>query len=119
MLLKAVFELRALSISGFMPDLVACAGCGCYTAPQMCFYPNEGTLYCADCSVDRKEIHIFLTAAALAAMRHIIYSPMEKLFAFTIGAESICCLNDAAEQFLQSQTERNYQSLEFFHSLLR
>ena len=119
MLLKAVFELRALSISGFMPDLVACAGCGCYTAPQMCFYPNEGTLYCADCSVDRKEIHIFLTAGALAAMLHIIYSPREKLFAFTIGAESICCLNDAAEQFLQSQTERNYQSLEFFHSLLR
>ena len=41
MLLKAVFELRALSISGFMPDLVACAGCGCYTAPQMCFYPMK------------------------------------------------------------------------------
>ena len=51
-------------------------------------------------------------------MRHIIYSPMEKLFAFTIGPESIRCLNDAAEQFLQSQTERNYQSLEFFHSLV-
>ena len=50
---------RSAAIAGFMPDLVACAGCGCYTAPQMCFYPNEGTLYCADCSVDRKEIHIF------------------------------------------------------------
>jgi len=118
MLLKALFELRASSLAGFMPDLVSCAGCGCYTAKQMAFYPNEGTIYCTDCSAEKKGVHIFLTVGALAAMRHIIYSPMEKLFAFTIGPESIRCLNDAAEQFLQSQTERNYQSLEFFHSLV-
>ena len=119
MLLKAVSGIEGTKHFRFY------AGFGCPARDVVairrhrCFYPNEGTLYCADCSVDRKEIHIFLTAGALAAMRHIIYSPMEKLFAFTIGAESICCLNDAAEQFLQSQTERNYQSLEFFHSLLR
>ena len=118
MLLKALFELRALSISGFMPDLIACAGCGCFTADRMFFYPNNGVIYCENCSTNQKEVHISLTPGALAAMRHILYSPTEKLFAFTIDPESIHCLNDASERFLQSQTERSYQSLEFFHSIV-
>ena len=117
-LCKSVFELRALSMAGFMPDLVACAGCGRFEGEQMAFYPDEGLLYCKNCWGKHPGAPVLLTRGALAAMRHIIYAPMEKLFSFTIGPESIRCLNDATERFLQSQTERSYQSLEFFHSVL-
>lgn len=117
LLLKSLFELRSLSISGFMPDLVACSKCGCFEGERMAFYPNEGAIYCTNCCAEKNGVHIFLTQGALSAMRHIIYAPMEKLFSFTIGAESIHNLNDATEHFLQDQTERAYQSLAFFHSL--
>ncbi len=116
-LLKPLFELRSLSMAGFMPDLVACEGCGCYEAEQMAFYPVDGTICCGECSRKKAGIHIFLTKGTLAAMRHIIYSPIEKLFAFTIGSDSIKILNDTTERFLQSQTERNFQTLDFYRSL--
>ena len=35
--IKAVFELRALSISGYMPNILACANCGTYETPVMYF----------------------------------------------------------------------------------
>lgn len=116
-LLKSLFELRSLSMAGFMPDLVGCAQCGCFTSPQMFFYPQEGSILCASCGAQKRGVHILLTQGTLAAMRHIIYSPIEKLFSFTIGKESVYCLNDATERFLIDQTERTYQTLTYFHSV--
>ena len=48
-LIKAVTELRAASISGFMPDLVACGGCGKYEDDIMYFDIAGGALYCETC----------------------------------------------------------------------
>lgn len=118
MLLKPLFELRSMSMAGFMPNLVGCVQCGCFESPRMFFYPQEGSIICESCKVERQGIHILMTPGTLAAMRHIIYSPIEKLFAFTIGEESIHCLNSATEKFLIDQTERTYQTLTFFHSLI-
>lgn len=115
---KSIFELRAMTISGFMPNLVACGDCGCFEDDKMAFYPERGSLYCQKCMENQQGVHILLTRGALSAMRHIIYAPMEKLFSFTIGPESIRCLNDATECFLEDQTERTYQTLSFFHSVV-
>ena len=112
-LLKPVVELRMLSVSGFMPDLVACSRCGAYEAADMFFRVQEANLCCGDCGGQGYR----LSKGALTAMRHIIYSPIEKLFSFTIGKESVYCLNDATERFLIDQTERTYQTLTYFHSV--
>ena len=48
-LLKPVVELRMLSVSGFMPDLVACSRCGAYEAADMFFRVQEANLCCGDC----------------------------------------------------------------------
>ena len=45
-LLKAVTELRAAAISGYMPDLVACGGCGKFEDSVMYFDPLGGRIYC-------------------------------------------------------------------------
>ena len=47
--LKAVMELRLMSISGYMPDLSGCAECGTYTGAEMFFDRQNGCLYCPDC----------------------------------------------------------------------
>ncbi|WP_411656100.1 DNA repair protein RecO, partial [Anaeromassilibacillus sp. SJQ-1] len=35
LLIKAAVEMRMLSLAGYMPDLVCCAGCACYEAETM------------------------------------------------------------------------------------
>ena len=46
---KAVAELRALSNSGYMPNLVACENCGTYESDPMFFNPASGLLFCSNC----------------------------------------------------------------------
>ena len=33
--LKAIYELRALTLAGYMPDVLACAGCGKYDGGEL------------------------------------------------------------------------------------
>ena len=45
--LKAIFEMRLLSIAGYMPNLVACETCGAFESDPMFFDAVHGRLYCA------------------------------------------------------------------------
>lgn len=72
-LVKAVYELRAMTLAGFMPDLVACADCVKYEGGAFCFDARKGRLYCGECAAKR-ELECNLDPAALAAMRHIVFS---------------------------------------------
>lgn len=47
--LKAIFEMRLLSIAGYMPNLVACETCGAFESDPMFFDAVHGRLYCANC----------------------------------------------------------------------
>ena len=47
MKVKAVFELRAACLAGFMPDLFGCHICGCQTPDR--FDLSEGMLECVSC----------------------------------------------------------------------
>ena len=55
--LKAVYELRALSKAGYMPDLRMCAGCGKYEGGEFYLDAVGGLLLCADCA-ELSLIHI-------------------------------------------------------------
>ena len=119
--LKPVFELRALTLSGFMPDLVACGGCGSFEGKGFYFLPDEGALLCEDCAAGRYSGRVqpfLLPPGVLAAMRHIIYSPLEKLFSFQLGEDGLRALGRVTETYLIYQTERNYPTLDFYKSLL-
>lgn len=63
-LLKSIFELRALAISGFMPDLVGCQSCGEYVKDSMFFLPVDGMIICSDCMSDTLEMTKISLAAA-------------------------------------------------------
>ena len=103
-LIKAVFELRLLSMAGYMPDLVACRHCGQYTAETMYFLPLSGSLLCGDC------------LGVLTAMRHIIYSEPEKVFNFTLPPEELKYLGDLCEYYTIVQLDRRLDSLDFYKS---
>ncbi len=121
--LKPLFELRLLTMAGFMPDLTACAECGEFKAPEGAWFSAEtGDFLCADC---RKKVPIeeqdpksvYVAPAVLASMRHIIYSEFEKLFSFTLPETSLYELNTVSERYLKYHLQRDYRSLDFFYSV--
>lgn len=114
-LIKAVVELRMLTLSGYMPDLVCCAACGEDTDDHMFFSVREGRLFCTKHRPGAGEI--LLDRTLLAAMRHIVYSDFERLFRFSMPEKAAAALSRVTERFLLEQTERGYKTLDFYHSL--
>ena len=121
---KAVFELRCCLYAGFMPDVTACHGCG-DTLYQNCrFDINGGVFYCEKCANNtdlpqngaQSGIGIVknVPSGTLAAMRHILYSPLEKCFGFKISDNSAKALYDICESFLQAQVGKSFDTLQFY-----
>ncbi len=112
---KAVVELRLLTLSGYMPDLTACSSCREDSGAPLWLLPRDGVLRCAKC--ERPGDARPLTPTLLAALRHIVYAPFEKCFAFQIPPEAVVSLSETAEAFLLCQLGRNFQTLQFYHTL--
>ena len=115
--LKAVFELRALSLAGFMPDLIACADCVKYEGGPFCFDPNSAKIYCADCA-EKRQLSCNLDPSALAAMRHIVFSADDKLFSFTLGETSSRRLGEVASTYLKTCLDRPLKTEDFLNTIL-
>jgi DNA repair protein RecO (recombination protein O) len=112
--LKAILELRLLTLAGYMPDLVECANCGAFESGM--HFSREGQLFCADCAKTQPEL-IPLGDGVLAAMRHILYAEEKKLFAFTISEPGLKSLGNIVEGYLIHQLERTLPTLEYYRSI--
>ncbi|MBQ7129153.1 MAG: DNA repair protein RecO [Clostridia bacterium] len=112
--IKAVFELKIAEYSGYCPDLIACAKCKEEKIENVGFDTLNGVVYCENCKNDN---HISLPNSVFAAMRHIIYSDDKKVFCFKINEQSEQLLAQISENFIISQTEKNYKTLEFYKQM--
>ena len=110
--LKAIVELRMMSLSGYMPDLVVCGDCGEFEDSGMFFSPVEGQIFCGGCVKDHT--CIALPSGTLSAMRHICYAENAKLFNFTLPEESMSFLAEVTENFLLTQTAKKLKTLDFY-----
>ncbi len=116
-LVKPVFEVRALSDSGFLPNLVGCAECAKYDGEPFYFDAAQGELLCADCAGQAgKEPN--LSPGALAALRHAALADEDKLFKFTLGARSAAEFSAVAEEFTLYHLDYPPKSLAFLKSML-
>lgn len=114
--IKAVTELRLLVLAGYMPNLTGCVHCGLDGDGPFLFSPSQGTLYCRDCSPPPGAQP--LSVSVLAAMRHAVFSPLEKCFFFSLPAADAQAFSDVCEQFLLAQLGRGFHTLDFYHSLI-
>lgn len=112
--IKAVFELRAMCVSGFQPELHGCAVCGA-EAPER-FDVSEGCLICAGCG--GIGIRMPLGRGALAAMRYVTLCEPKKIFSFRLEPQALDELADIAEAYLITKLERGFSTLDFYKSLL-
>lgn len=116
--LKAILELRLLTLTGYMPDLIACQACG--GLPEdgvVLFDPSGGSICCPGCAPSGAVGLLPLPPGVFAAMRHIIYCDFEKLFQFKLGEENLPVLAHAVEQYLLCQVERILPALNFYKTI--
>ena len=116
-IIKAAVEMRLLTFAGYMPNLIACAGCGAYESDPMFFCLEEGNLRCKKCYHPSPLPCVSVNNGVLAALRHTIYAPFEKLFAFDLSESGRRQLEQVAERYLLIRTQRSYKTLQFYHSI--
>ena len=116
-MLKAIFELRLMSLIGYAPDLIACSECGEFEKVAYWFDTKSGNATCTDCRPNGANGEVLLSKAAFLAARHIVYAPMEQLFSFRVGENSLIELSNAAEKYVIEQMDKVYPTLEFLNSI--
>lgn len=116
MKVKAVFELRAACLAGFMPDLFGCHICGCQNPDR--FDLSEGMLECVSCRGMGGGIRMPVNPSVLDAMRYICFCDPKKILSFDIKTENLMKLADITEAYLTTQLERGFSTLDFYKSLL-
>lgn len=114
-LIKAVFELRMMCLSGFAPMLERCEICGKYDEKNA-FHIHGGTLRCADHS--KGELSCMpLCKDSLAAMRYIVNAESRKIFSFQLSKEAEKRLSEVCEAYVYAQLERRFKTLDFYKSI--
>ena len=109
---------KLLTLTGYMPDLIACRACG--GLPEdgvVLFDPSGGSICCPGCAPSGAVGLLPLPPGVFAAMRHIIYCDFEKLFQFKLGEENLPVLAHAVEQYLLCQVERILPALNFYKTI--
>ena len=113
---KAVFELRAVCLAGYTPDLFGCHVCGSQT-PQR-FDLSAGHLECRTCrDPESGGIRMTVSASVLEAMRFVCLCEPKRLFSFRAGEETVRQFSDLTEAYLCTQLERSFSALDFYKSL--
>ncbi len=132
-LIKAVFEFRAATMSGYLPELSGCVYCDTPYSEMTYLDVMGGRLICSDCLSKRSnkapkqvdfddlnEVSVLCTVppAVLAALRYIAFSPANKMFSFEIKDDSeLNDLSRAAEAYILNHLGRSFDSLDFYKAV--
>ena len=110
--IKAAFELRLMSLSGYHPAVERCAACGAEQPEEPVFDLLNGRLFCRKCCARGSAVS--LDGASLAALRFILSAPPKQIFSFSLTGEALLTLAFAAENYLLTQTERSFGTLDYY-----
>lgn len=111
-IIKCVFELKLLCLSGMNPELHACTKCG--SAENLCgFSANEGGILCKKCTNFNT-----VSTAAISALRYITESPDSKSFSFTATNSVVCEISEIAQSLILKYTDKEFYSLNYLNKLI-
>ena len=131
---KAVFELRAAAMSGYMPSLCCCEKCGSENMAEPYFDVMNGALICSECLSSRSApikrnpmttydeirestVLIPLTPASLSAVRYAVSVPAEKIFSFVLSEnDDLDAFSRAGEGYLLNHLGHGFDSLDIYKS---
>ena len=111
--LKAVTELKLISLAGYAPDLSGCAVCGESPAGEVLFSTSQGRFTCKTCSKYGRVI----SPGVLTAMKHITMSELGRIYSFRLSEQDEKLLEKISEEYLLARTGKTYKALEFYKSV--
>ena len=113
--IKAAFELRLMCLAGYEPNLSACALCGSTAPEEPLISLKDGRIFCRRCRNYGDAVQ--LDEESLRAMAYITSAPAKHLFSFKLSDQGLNRLSAAAEQYLLTQTERRFGTLDYWKSV--
>lgn len=116
-LVKAAFQWRLMALAGFQPFTDNCAVCGAAEPAAPMLDVVHGVVRCGGCE-GGGGLSLPLTAAGLAALRHILTADGKKLYSFALEPGALRALDHAGEAFIAAQLERNFRTLDYYKSLI-
>lgn len=117
-LVRGAFDLKCMSIAGYAPLLDACAVCGLSQPQEPRLNLQEGVLHCRGCGGEVGQGRsVPLTGEMLAAARHIVYGDAKRLFSFALPPDQLSPFAALASDYLTTQLERGFKTLDFYLSV--
>ncbi len=115
-LIKLIFELRAMTISGVYPELFQCISCG-KEVEEGIFSVRDHGIYCMECKKIPKN-GLILNAAATYTLQYIIAAPLNKLYTFTLSEATMQVVKQVIEQCKKQYQDKTFHSLEILEQMI-
>ncbi|MEG0387288.1 MAG: DNA repair protein RecO [Niameybacter sp.] len=117
--IRRTFEMRALGVLGFRPELDHCISCGTPT-PQnpdkrYALYPAEGGIICEACKGAARVLTMSYTTWYV--LHYILGAPFKTLFHFEIKPYVLKEIGNVCDTLVTYYIEKPFKTLEFIKSL--
>ncbi len=122
--IKAVFEFRLTSLLGLMPDLSGCSLCGSAVPASGWLDAAGGVLICSSCAFaeyapdGEERVLLPFSGDTLSLMRYVASCESRRIFSFSADRAVIEEFSRIAERFLLYHIGRDFDTLDFLHTLL-
>ena len=109
-LVRCIFELRTITISGEAPQMFSCMECG--TKENLTVFSlRDSAIYCQNCGKTIRDPWPLQPGTVLAC-RYIIAAPLEKLYGFTVNEEILDELERLLRAYLHRYVEKKMKTLQ-------
>lgn len=125
-LIRAIFELKLITLNGEAPMVFECVKCGNKTSNsgdngvdnenvKNYFSIANGGVLCTAChSLDKSAI--LINTSTLYAMQYIVAKEIEKLYTFTVSPQVLSQLQNCIGKYLAHFNDHEFKSLEMLKS---
>lgn len=116
LLVRRVFELKAMVINGEYPQTFQCVSCG-KEEELSYFSPRRGGCLCPGCAREQPAVRA-LSEAARYTLQYIIVTPVEKLYTFTVTPQVLEEVDALVKSCVAVYIDRSFKSLEVLERMI-
>ena len=106
-LIRRIYELRILVLSGEYPNVFSCMKCGRKEELYYFSVRHHGAL-CPECL--KGEHAVPLDESALYALQYIITAPLERLYTFALSPQVFACLDEIVSRYIHQYNDHRFKA---------
>ena len=115
MLIRYIFELKAMCVNGYSPQVFECTGCG-HEENIFWFSLEAGGMICDNCREGKHGL-MKLSGSTIYTLQFILTTPIEGLYTFTVNEQVLKELKALMKGYLTIMVTGPFKSLEVLETL--